>query len=502
MPDERPNLVLFMPDQLRADAVFGPPGVTANTPNMDALGNQGVTFENTFVQNPACTPSRCSMFTGLYPHVHGHRTMHHLLHAHERNLFQDLRDAGYYVASYGKNDFVTGDAIRNTFDEIDWLVAPENASHGGPGDVDPRLKKAFYNGCLAQQETRTFDWAAVESGKRFLETVSGRPETKEKPFCLFLPVGAPHPPYDVEEPWFSMHDRNAVRPPVAPEFTSPRSFWETARHAQGGNELTEADFREIRATYYGMTSRVDHHLGRILTTLQEQGLWDNTVVAVFADHGDYAGDYGLVEKFNAALHDCLLHVPLILRVPGQQGGTRRQCLVEMVDLYPTLLELAGVEPRHHHFGRSLVPLLDRSAPDTHREFVCAEAGWETYAVKPRKHGGFYGRVSVAYRSNPAHHAPSVMYRTHDWKYVSCPGDRDELYDLEKDPDQTVNLAASPDHSTTLADMRAGLLAWLVQTSDIVPLTEDPRGFYSSKEDVQVHGSHGEKTSLSREHTQA
>ena len=123
MPD-KPNFVLFMPDELRGDAVLGPPGQTAQTPNLDRLAEQGVLFRNCFAQHPGCVPSRCSMFTGLYPHTNGHRTMGYLLHSQERNLFQDLKEAGYHTVCFGKNDFLTSDAISQSFDVIDWLVKP------------------------------------------------------------------------------------------------------------------------------------------------------------------------------------------------------------------------------------------------------------------------------------------------------------------------------------------------------------------------------------------
>lgn len=104
----RPNIVFFMPDQFRADALHHLGNEASYTPNMDALANEGVSFSDCYCQNPVCTPSRCSLMTGQYPHVHGHRTMNHLLRSHETNLLKTLKENGYYVAMSGRGDFLAG----------------------------------------------------------------------------------------------------------------------------------------------------------------------------------------------------------------------------------------------------------------------------------------------------------------------------------------------------------------------------------------------------------
>lgn len=476
----RPNFVLFMPDQLRADTVFGTHESRARTPNFDRLAAEGTSFTNCFVQYPACTPSRCSMFTGLYPHTLGHRHMHFLLHDHERNMFQDLREGGYRTICIGKNDFVTGNAIRQSFDAIDWPILPEDPAHGArKGTLSTKSVGAFYGGCSADKDVKDWDWACTESAVQFL---AQEPRQGDKPFCLFLPLGAPHPPYDVPEPFYSMHDRSKVLRPIPPESQGARSYRQLLYDNEelGLNRLTEDDLREIRATYFGMTSRIDQQFGRVMAALRESNLLDNTVVAVFTDHGDYAGDYGLTEKWHTGFEEGLVHTPLYLRVPGGAQGMAREALVEMTDLYPTILELAGVEPAHAHFGKSLVSLCDPSVPDHHRPVVFCEGGYnrnEPNCLKARQGSSFYAmqsRVSCDHRETRAR---AVMVRTPEAKYVYCPEDLDELYDLVKDPQELVNVAGDERYEATEEQHRELLLEWLVRTSDIVPFNKDDRGFY-------------------------
>ena len=146
------------------------------------------------------------------------------------------------------------------------------------------------------------------------------------------------------------------------------------REIYGWGDLTPEDFAEIAAVYHGMVSRVDAQLGRIVNAVDRLGATDNTLVAFFTDHGEYLGDYGLVEKWPSGLDPSLLHNPLILSGPGIGEGTTTDEPVELVDLLPTLLELADTEASHSHFGRSLTPLfVDPTA--AHREFACAEGGF-------------------------------------------------------------------------------------------------------------------------------
>ena len=462
-----------MPETLRADAVFGPEGSRARTPRIDQLAREGASFTNCFCQAPYCGPSRCSMFTGLYPHTNGHRSLMHLLHNDERQLFQDLKEAGYVNVAYGKNDLLAQDALAESFDEVDLRIKPEQPTFmPNPWPEGHRLHHTFYRGRREGEIHHDMDWACIESALQFLD------EEHDSPFCIYLPLIFAHPQYEVEEPFFSMHDRGQVAERIPTELEGKRTFMQALQPAHCG-DLTEDDFREIRATYYGMVSRVDHQLGLLIDKLEERGLTNNTIVVVFTDHGDYAGDYGMIEKFLAGFEDCLVQAPLVIRAPGAKPGQVHQAMCEMTDLYPTLMDMLGLEPRHYHFGRNLAPLMGGSTA-MHREAVFAEGGYhadETHFRVKIPNGSDYALMRDINIANPRAARRAVMVRTDRYKYVYSPADRDELYDLHIDPQEVRNVADAPQYARVRDELRERLLRWMVDTGDVLPPNQDPRGWH-------------------------
>ena len=255
----------------------------------------------------------------------------------------------------------------------------------------------------------------------------------DQPLCLFLPLGYPHPPYCVEEPWYSLTKREAV--PPRHEFETWRdkpSLLAGIRDGQGLEGWSEARWRELRATYYGMCSRVDHQFGLLLAALRQARMYDDAAVFVFSDHGDFTGDYGLVEKTQNTFQDCLSRVPLVVKPPARLAATPgvRDQLVELVDLAATVYDLAGVDCGYWHFGRSLAPLLGNTeAP--HRDAVFCEGGRLHGEVQASEReslsaGGGLGlyaprihlQVQEAERDDALPHTKAAMCRTSRYKYVA------------------------------------------------------------------------------------
>ncbi len=469
---DRPNMLIFLPETVRADAVYDAPGAGAVTPSFDRLRSEGVTFTRAYAQMAYCTPSRCSMFTGRYPHTHGHRSIWHLLQPGERNFFQDLKEAGYHNVVYGKNDLLDESFAPDCFDEWGTRVAPEGDTvRQVPSERGERLHSAMYRG-LRGGECHDGDWARIQSALQFLE------EDHEGPWCLFLPLSFAHPWYTVEEPYFSMHDREALPDPIPPvqgdTRRAYRSIYENFAFPGGPDE---ADLREIKAVYYGMVSRVDHQLGQVLDALDERGLADDTIVAALSDHADYAGDCGMVEKCPYAFEDCLLRVPLIFRVPGTRSR-EIDGLCEMNDLYATLMDLVGLEPKHHQLGRSLAPSIMYGAA-TGRDAVFAEGGrlegedhWPIQGLSPEN---WYAKRAEAVSHNAdAALSRCARIRTREFAYTYCTNDVDELFDLRSDPDAVVNVAEEPEYADIRAELRDRLLAWMLETSDTLPLQQGSR----------------------------
>ncbi|MFH1616192.1 MAG: sulfatase-like hydrolase/transferase [Planctomycetota bacterium] len=472
---KQPNMILFMPETLRADAVFGLAERRARTPVLDELAKQSVTFQNTFVNHSVCTPSRCSMFTGFYPHTCGHRTLDYLLKPYENNLFRDLKENGYTTVCFGKNDILSPESVSKSFDSIELLVWPDTPSAENPWPEDHKFYKTFYYGERPAKYSKDYDWACIESALKFLDN-------PPEPFCLFLPLSFVHPPYYVEEPYFSMHDRSKVPKPIRPEHEGRRRYARLMYERYGLKNLEEKDFREIKATYFGMVSRIDQMLGLVLDRLKQTKLFDKTAIVVFSDHGDYTGDYGLVEKWWTGFEEPIIHTPLIIRVPGQEVSINRNCLIEMVDLYPTILNIAGVKPSHYYFGKSVLPLLDADHPDVHRNAVFCEGGHnpdERHCREPLLENIYYEKTHLP-EYDPVVISKAIMVRTGRYKYIYCPDEHDELYDLQADPDELRNLVSQEQLIGIAAELKSEILEWLTRTADTVPLEKDPRKFQRTR----------------------
>lgn len=470
----RPNFILFMTDQQRADSVGAFGNAAASTPNIDALAARGVRFDQAFGQHSACSQARVSMLTGWYPHVAGHRTLDHLLQAGEPNLYRDLRDAGYVVAWAGVrgDTFAPGVTAAST-DFHGYTVAPDlgalGALHEDRYPEGHRLRNAFLVGAVGTGEPLlTPDEASIRTAVDLL--AQGLPE----PFVLVLTLFAPHPPFAVEEPWASMHDPADLPAPLPPS-DGKAGFLAAYRELAGLDGLTTDDWALVRAAYAGMVSRLDEQFGRVMAAAEQAGVLERTVTVFHTDHGEYLGDFGMVEKWPSGLDECLLRNPLIVAGPGVAENATAGALVEMIDLPATVAELAGVELAHRHFGRSLTTVLaDPSAP--HRDRAFSEGGFRLDEAdqneQPEHHPYLLkGRLQ---QERPDLVGRAVAVRSPDWTYVHRVEEPDELYDRTADPHETTNLAADPAHAPRCQALRDEILDWLVTTSDVIPPQRDPR----------------------------
>lgn len=469
---DRPNIVLFMPDQLRADAVgaFGSP--VAQTPVLDALAARGARFDHAYSQHSVCSPSRASMFTGWYPHVAGHRTLTHLLKPWEPNLLRSLRQAGYTVAWVGqRGDTFAPGVVDESTDFHGFLTPPEVFLSRSPHPPDSKWQGAMYHGrraTVAGEVVVDFDEATVRTAEAWL--ADGPPE----PWVLLVALIYPHPPFEVEEPWFSMHERSAMPAPAPWRPEGKPCYMAELRERTGTGSLDPDDWAEIAAVYHGMVSRADWHLGRVLDAVERAGAADTTVTFAFTDHGEYLGDHGLAEKWPSGQHDVLLRNPLVVAGPGVAEGHVVAPMVEMVDLLPTCLELAGTEARHTHFGHSLVPMLSGGQQPV-RALAFAEGGF-LLAEEPllERSPPPYATKSALQHEEPVTVGKVVSARDDRWTYVHRLYEDPELYDREADPYETINLAGRPDVADVERGLRDEVLRWLVETSDVVPWDPDPR----------------------------
>ncbi len=488
---KRPNLLLFNPDQWRGDVLGHIGNPAAQTPVLDeCVRRDFVSFSRAFCQNPVCTPSRCSLMTGWYPHVRGHRTMHHMLRPDEPCLLKILKENGYFVWWGGKNDLVPR---QNGFaDYCDVKFSPSPADFKRWGHA-PRRDDQSWRGTPEGDNFHSFfagkletggdsidsdgDWANILGALDCIQNYDG-----EQPFCLYLPLGYPHPPYRVEEPFFGQIERDVLPPRIpTPAWDEKPALLKGIAERQNLKRWDETRWDELRATYYGMCSRVDFQFGLVLDALRERDFYDDTAAFFFSDHGDFTGDYGLVEKTQNTFEDCLTRVPFLIKPPRNIPVQPRVCdaLVELVDLSATVYDWCEIEPNYSHFGRSLGPL--GAGENRHRDAVFCEGGrleneahcMETESDPGDDPNGLYWPRLHLQRHIPEH-SKAVMCRTEKWKYVRRLYENDELYDLENDPCELENRINDADLAPVVAELRARLLTFFLETGDVVPHDLDRR----------------------------
>ena len=470
------NFVFFMPDELRAESVGCYGHSLAPTPNMDRLAEEGVRFDQCHVQHTVCTPSRCSLMTGWYPHVRGHRTLWHCLRPDEPNLLRYLKQAGYQVHWYGRNDLLAPGSFADSVTTARQLGGGVWGRNQYPPE-DPRYYSFLFDPYDDPVEQHN-DYANVEAAIEFLKS---RPR---EPFALYLPLTFPHCPYSAPPRWHDLIDPESI-PALRPaDLPGKPDFHALIRRTRRLSELDEVTFRKIQAVYLGMIGFMDDLLGRLLDALDETGLAKDTAVFAFSDHGDYAGDYGLVEKWPSGLEDALTRVPMIARVPGGSAGRSVMEPMELFDVMSTTLDLAGIPARHTHFARSLVPQIGGLPGDADRA-VYAEGGYsrhEPHCLEGRGEMGDSARESPYYpklklqQDHPESVSRAVMLRTSTHKLIRRAEGVNELYDLAADPLELDNVYERPEHRDAQEAMEKRLLEWYLETSDVTTFEEDPRGF--------------------------
>ncbi len=485
---QRPNIIIFNPDEMRADTLSHLGNSAAVTPNLDRFAQtDAVSFSNAFCQNPVCVPSRCSFFTGLYPHVHGHRTMTYLLHEDEPSLLKELKDSGYYVWMNDRNDLIAGQIpklVESQADEIFYSGQP------APGPVEnlrgePGNKNYYshYDGKLGLDATGknyTSDDAAVDAAIERLNH-----PVDDRPVCIFLGLMYPHVPYAVEDPYFSAIDRAKLPARITADTCSHKAkILSDIRRYQHMEDYTEEDWNELRATYLGMCMKIDEQFGRLTDAMKKNGTYDNSAIFFFSDHGDFAGDYDLTEKAQNSFEDCLTKVPFLIKPPADVPIDPGVCpsLTELVDFYATVADFANILPAHTQFGKSLRPVLtDRSIEQ--RDYVFCEGGRmpdEIHCDEFHESGPKGLSPRVAYwpknmaQTDPVAHAKGIMIRDHHYKYISRTLGSDEFYDLSIDPEEKINCIDDSAYLPQIYKMKDAMLKWLEGTADVVPYQLDSR----------------------------
>ena len=445
MPQIPPNVLWICTDQQRYDTIRALGNRHINTPCIDQLAANGVAFTHAFAQSPVCTPSRVAFMTGRYPRTTKCRQNGQALPPNEKLVSRLFADAGYTCGLAGKLHLATcaNGTVESRIDDgyevfhwshhpqPDW---PENAYtqwlhtqgtsweelYGGPST--PYIKHGIPE---AYNQTT---WCA-EMAIQFIH------EQKHRPWFFSFNCFAPHHPFDPPSEFFTRYNPDDLPLPKSkPNELKTKPTYQQLDSKFAHNdpdgydmaEMSDRDRREIKAAYYAMVELIDKQVGRMLEALQDTGQLDNTIVIFMSDHGEMLGDHGFYLK-GPHFYDEAVRVPLIFSWNDRiQSDLKADCLMELIDIAPTLLEASGIDIPDYIQGQSLMPILLGQAPESqHRKYVFSEY----YNAWTHKHS--YGS----------------MLRTRDEKVVVYHGtDQGELYDLKNDPDEFENLWNDRSHT--------------------------------------------------------
>jgi len=489
MTDRPRNIIILCTDEMRGDCL-GVNGLNPDirTPHMDQLAADGVNLSRHFASFPKCVPARISLMTGRYSHTDGYRNIFQHLPADQPDVLSTLLDAGYEAAVFGKNhcwahlleashtppelepgrrglriDHHTWTSpYRAIFDR---RRAEHERAAKPPGSVEldrPLTPETDYRG---DHDRHWSDEAYTEQAIHFLS--EGR--DPRRPFFLQVNIEAPHPAYAVPEPWYSMYDPNRIEPfPHDLPTGAPLSLRAQREHRTGLNP-DPALLRKMQAVYYGMISRVDDQIGRIVETIRRQNLWDDSVILLWSDHGDFAGQYGLPEKWDTTFADCLTHVPCVFAGGGLPQGRTVTALTDHTDLAATMLGLVGLEPGWHVHGHDLRPLLS-GAIDAVRDAVFADGGHEAPMRRRMQYDGGNGK-QLTYARCPDAMARAKMIRTDRHKLIMRETGDHELYDLRDDRWELNNRYADPSLAAVRTELTERLIHWCLRTDPDRPEQE-------------------------------
>jgi choline-sulfatase len=448
MAAARPNILFIQADQMSARALPFHGHDVVKTPHLSRLAAEGVLFENAYCNYPLCAPSRFSMLSGQLPSRIGAFDNAAEFAASVPTFMHHLRRAGYSTCLAGKMHFVGPDQLHGFEERLTTDIYPADfgwtpdwqgqEAVREPGEVQypwsHNAESVIQAGTCERSLQMDFDQEVAYRSEQKLYDLARH--GAERPFLLLASFTHPHDPYTCLPEHWDRYDHAGIDlpavPAMAPERLDPHSRRLHYLNRLHHYRITPEQVRAARHAYYGSISYVDDLVGRLLRALTRSGLAENTVVIFTADHGDMMGERGMWYKMS--FFEWSLRVPMIVWAPKRFAARREGRNVSLVDLFPTLLDLAGdndkpVEPLD---GRSLVPLLNE-----------AKAPWadEVWA----EHLG-EGTSS-----------PLLMLKRGRHKFVYCETDPDQLYDLAADPDEMVNLAARPEMAATAAAMKGDIL---------------------------------------------
>ncbi|CAG7613971.1 sulfatase-like hydrolase/transferase [Paenibacillus allorhizosphaerae] len=464
----RTNILIFMTDQQQAQVTL--PGHPCRTPNLDRIARDGIRFTNAYPPMAHCCPARASFMTGLYPSQHGiynnvsnEQAICRSLKPGVETFSEKLKEAGYQLFFSGKWHV---SATENPKDR-GWEELHVNAGVGAymgihrdkwrenKAQIDEDLSAASRKkgeivrpgwgnvqlyGTSPKALQELGDYRVVRKGIEQLD----RLKDGEKPWCLYIGVTGPHDPFIIPEKYATMYSPDDIElpPNYNDTLTDKPALYRRMRKVF--DILSEQEVKESIAHYWGYCSMIDDLFGEVVDALQRNEQLDNTLVLFLSDHGEHAGAHGLYAK-GLSHFDEGYRVPLVAHCPGliKSPGKTVEHFVTLMDIAPTLIDVAGASKLNKCSGASLMPFFDDAEPDGWRESVYAQCNG----------------VEVYYTSR--------MVRTNQYKFVYHPTDIDELYDVRNDPYEMNNLAELPEMASLKKEMYQRMWRHAFQSEDTI-----------------------------------
>jgi arylsulfatase A-like enzyme len=486
------NILFIMCDQLRWDYLSCYGHRTLKTPNIDALAGRGLRFDNAYCQSPLCGPSRASFYTGRYVSSHGVMANQDPTRLDELTIADYLRPSGYRSALVGKthnrksreqlealgvdpgSEFAHNAASggfepfehhegllwggrRNAYcDYLNRMGYPggnpwldyANSGEDRDGNIRSgwRLRNSVYPARVAEEHSETA--YTTSRAIDFLEQ-----QDDGRPWCLHLSYIKPHWPLIAPAPYHDLYAREDVQAALRDdsERRNPHPVYAAFMQHEYSESYARDDVRNsVVPVYMGLVRQIDDQLGRLFEYMKQTGRFDNTMIVFTSDHGDYLGDHWLGEK--DLFHEPSVRIPLIIVNPNStadetRGGVCPQ-MVEAVDLLPTFVEYAGAGICHERVeGCSLMPLLRSGS---------APANWRSYAVSEIDYSDRGARNLL---DLPPYDCRALMIRERRWKYIHHYRFRPQLFDLQEDPRELVDLGEDTAHRKVRRVMRQLLIDW-------------------------------------------
>ena len=451
------NILFIMTDQFRWDAM-GCCGSGTKTPNLDYIASQGIRFSNCVTNSPVCVPARASLALGQYPHnLNLWQNIDYTLPMDCNTWTRSVKSAGYRMCVVGKThlhphsgDLREKEYLLNAygFDDVDEIGGPRASavilSHMTAEWEKQGLWEAYKEDYKQRFATKPFVarpsvlpleyYSDVYVGKRAKRYLEGY--NREQPLFMWLSFGGPHEPWDAPEPYASMYKPDDMQKPIKCfDFGDGRPKGRLDKLLENKRtDMTDDDVMGMRANYAGNVTLIDDQIGEIIKLLKDRGEWDNTVILFTSDHGEMNGDYGLIYKENFL--NGSLRIPLLISTPEMRaegrGGVVSGALVELMDIGPTLAEIAGNCLDYPQFGQSLCPLLQGNCA-SHRDFTLSEI-----------HG-------------------EVCYMDASWKMaLNCDGVPYMLFNIRDEPSETANIVSCPETADIKCLLTGRLMKHILQ----------------------------------------